>query len=173
MSRTMKMAGAAALVACITMVSAAGADVATLPVVKLHAETDVAAPPAAVWAKITTGNSLVTWCPYWKAEGNMKVNLTKVGDVLDFTDAWGNNGRSIVTFLTKDKELRVAHEPNDGSYMCQSKITLAANDKGTTVQYWEMYTDESEAKDRDATAAKMQTEMANTLAMLKKAAEKK
>ena len=173
MSLRKVIASTAALVACASLFGMALADVTQIPVVKLHTQTEVAAAPAAVWAQLTTGKSMVTWCPYWKAEGNTKVNLTKVGDVLDYTDAWGNNGRSIVTYLAKDKELRVAHEPTDGSYLCQAKIVLEPAGKGTKIHYWEMYTDESEPKDRDATAKKTETEMMNTLAALKKSSEKK
>jgi len=142
-------------------------------VVKLHARAVVQAPPAVVWANLTTGKSLVTWCPYWKGEGNAEVDLGSVGDVLDYSDAWGNNGRSIVTYLDKEKELRIAHEPNDGSYLCQAKIVLMPSARGTQVDYWEMYTDTSNTKDRAATAEKMEAEMSSTLVALRKVAEVK
>lgn len=116
---------------------------------------------------------MVTWCPVWKSPANATIHLTKVGDALDFTDQWGNGGRSIVTYLARNKELRVAHEPNDGSYMCQAKITLTASGAGTAVHYMEQYTDESAAKDFEATAQKMQATMAAMLAALKQGAEKK
>lgn len=142
-------------------------------VVRLHVQTEVAAPPAAVWAHMTTGKNLVTWCPEWKSAENAEVDLTEVGDVLDYTDAWGNGGRSVVTYLEKDKELRVAHEPTKGDYMCQAKLVLTPAGKATTVHYWEQYTDESEPKDLEATAAKMESEMAATLAALKRDVEQK
>jgi hypothetical protein len=41
------------------------------------------------------------------------------------------------------------------------------------VHLWDQYTDESSATDRQATATKMDTELANTLAMLKKGVEGK
>jgi uncharacterized protein YndB with AHSA1/START domain len=148
------------------------ADMKTIPVVQLSAEAVVAAPPAAVWKQLTEGKNLVTWCPVWKAPSNAKVMLTKVGDVLDFTDQWGNGGRSVVTFLAPNKELRVAHEPNDGSYLCQARILLEASGAGTKVTYVESYTDESAEADRKATAEKMTADMAATLAALKAGAEK-
>ena len=57
--------------------------------------------------------------------------LTRVGDVLDYTDEWGNGGRSVVTYLKKNAELRVAHEPASGAYMCQGKLILTTTGEGT------------------------------------------
>jgi hypothetical protein len=165
----------------LALAAAAGAAIATrgmaetkqVPVVRIHHQVDVAAPPAAVWAYLTQGKNLVTWCPEWKAPSNTKVSIAKVGDVLDYSDEWGNNGRSIVTYLVKDKELRVAHEPNKGDYMCQAKFVLGGTGKGTRVDYWEQYTDESPSKDLPYTARKVEGEMKETLAALKKGVERK
>ena len=157
--------------AIVTFCGPAPANVKQVPVVRIHAQTTVAATPAAVWRELTSGKSLVTWCPVWKSPGNAKMNLSKVGDVLDYTDEWGHGGRSIVTYLIRDKELRIAHEPNDGSYLCQAKINLSPSGAGTAVHYTEQYTDESAPQDLEATAQKMQAEMDRTLAALKKAAE--
>ena len=137
--------------------SAVGADGQTrsVPMMRLTASTEIAAPPAAVWAVVTTGRNLVTWCPVWKSVKNGAVNLTRVGDVLEYTDEWGHGGRSIVTYLVKDRELRVAHEPDDGSYVCQARFSIARSGKGSNVTWLEQYTDESVAKDAEATFAKM------------------
>ena len=140
-------------------------------VVRVTAETEIAAPPAAVWTEITAGQSLVTWCPMWKSDANRKIQLDSVGDVLDFTDEYGNGGRSVVTFLSPGAELRVAHEPNDASYMCQARLLLSPTATGTRVTYHEQYTDDSSAEDAAATAAKTETRMAATLAALKAGAE--
>lgn len=160
-----------ALIALVAATSAA-AERMEVPTVRLSSEIEIAAPPAAVWAKLTSGESLVKWCPMWKTEANGKVNLTKVGDTLEFNDSWGNAGRSIVTFYEKDKELRMAHEPANGSYMCQAKMQLTQKGDGTLVRYTEAYTDESSEKDREATAVQATAEMKGTLTALKAAAEK-
>lgn len=168
---TVGFVATAALLAAIATVSMAAHT--QVPVMRFHAQADVAAPASAVWAHLTSGKNLVTWCPVWKSPKNAAVNLMKVGNVLDFTDQWGGGGRSVVTYLVKDKELRVAHEPNKGDYMCQAKIVLTPAAGGTKVDYWEQYTDESAPKDMEATAAKMEADMAATLAAMKKGCEKK
>ncbi|MEO5988204.1 MAG: SRPBCC domain-containing protein [Candidatus Eisenbacteria bacterium] len=144
-----------------------------VPVARIHAQAQVAAPPAAVWAWMTQGKNLVTWCPAWKAPANAKSNISKVGDVLEYSDEWGNGGRSVVTYLRKDKELRVAHEPNKGDYMCQAKVILEPVGSGTLVHVWDQYTDDSPPADAQATAKKMETELANMLAALKKGVQGK
>jgi uncharacterized protein YndB with AHSA1/START domain len=142
-----------------------------IPVVRHTMKGEIAAPPAAVWAQLTKGKNLVTWCPVWKSPANAKVVLAKVGDVLDYTDEYGNGGRSVVTYLVPNKEIRVAHEPNDGSYVCQARLVLTPRGKGTEIEYVEQYTDESAPADLEATAKKMEAEMSETLAALKKGAE--
>ena len=152
---------------------AAFADHTQVPVVRVHAQAQIAAPPTAVWAWMTQGKNLVTWCPQWKAPANAMASITRVGDVLEYTDEWGNGGRSIVTYMVKGKELRVAHEPNKCDYMCQAKFILEPVGAGTRVQLWDQYTDESPATDLQATAQKMETELARTLAALKRGVEGK
>jgi uncharacterized protein YndB with AHSA1/START domain len=144
-----------------------------IPTVCLEAQATIAASPAQIWAYVTTGKNFATWCPMWKSPANAKISLTKVGDTVSFTDQWGNGGRSIVTYVEKDKQLRVAHEPNDGSYMCQSKLTLMPQGKGTMVHYSEMYTDASAPADVAATAGKMNAEIGQSLQAMKAALEKK
>ena len=159
--------------AAAALASSGAAETKQIPVMYLHQQIEVAATPAAVWAYMTHGKSMVAMCPVWKSARNASVNLTKVGDVLDYTDEWGNNGRSVVTTMVKDKELRIAHDPNKGDYMCQAKYVLTPSAKGTVVHYYEQYTDESSPKDMEATAGKMAAEMTQTLAALKKGVEKK
>jgi uncharacterized protein YndB with AHSA1/START domain len=153
------------------VVHAAGAP-RQIPVVRLEVERDVTAPATAVWAQLTLGKNLVTWCPVWKSTANAARRLARVGDVLDYTDAWGHGGRSVVTFLDVNRELRVAHEPNDGSYLCQARVTLTPAAGGTHVRYVEQYTDESSPKDLEATAAKTTSEMNAALTALKQGAER-
>jgi hypothetical protein len=157
--------------ALLAIALASPAPAARVQAMRLTAEADVVASPDAVWDWIANGKNLVTWCPVWKSEENAKVEISKVGDVLDFTDEWGNGGRSVVTYLEKGKELRVAHEPDNGSYVCQSKFTLAPTSTGTHVTWVEQYTDDQPAEAADATAADMQAGMSVTLEALKAGVE--
>lgn len=143
------------------------------PLVRIELTSTINAKPDAVWKWLVKGKNLVTWCPVWKSEANTKVDLSKVGDTLDFTDQWGNGGRSIVTFLIEKKELRVAHEPADGSYLCQSRVVLTPSGSGTNLKWVEQYSDASIAADKAATATKMETDIAANLVALKAAIEKK
>ena len=155
----------------LLLANAATATPARVTTMRLTAETDVAAPPQAVWGWITNGKNLVTWCPVWKSGANAKVRITKIGDVLDFSDEWGNGGRSIVTYVNKNKELRVAHEPDNGSYMCQSKFLIAADASGAHVTWIEQYTEEQPKEAADKNAADMDLQMNATLQALKAGVE--
>lgn len=162
---------AAALLALSALAAPALAAHTQVPVVRFHTETTIAAPPGRVWSSLTAGRNLVTYCPVWKSARNARVTLLHVGDVLDYRDAWGNGGRSIVTYLEKGRELRVAHEPDKGDYMCQAKFVLTPEGKGTRVEYWEQYTDESKDADREATAAKVEADMAAMMSGVKQSCE--
>lgn len=161
------------MVAILAWAGAVAAAPRQIPTVQISAEGQIAAPPVAVWAYMTSGKNAAAWCPEWKSPSNGSVKLEKVGDVLDFTDQWGNKGRSIVTYIMKDRELRVANEPDDGSYMCQTKLVLTSDPGGTKIRYDEQYTDASAPESLKTTAAQVETEMQKTLAALKKAVEKK
>ena len=158
---------AMAAVTALVFTTAARAAHTQVPVTRVHAEAEVMAKPGVVWAHLTTGRNLVTWCPQWKSPKNASVFLTRVGDALDYTDEWGHGGRSVVTYLKRNEELRVAHEPANGDYMCQAKLILTPTERGTKVAMWDQYTDESSPADMAATATKMDKELAETLAALK------
>lgn len=160
----------AVLCAFATNVPASGTD--EVRMVRLTDEIEISAPPADVWTHMTSGASLIAWCPYWRSEANAKATIDNVGDVLEFNDEWGNTGRTVITFVEKAKELRMLHEPADGSYVCHAKLMLKAVGDKTMVSYVEQYTDESKPADAKATAAKMGDQMHATLQALKRSAEK-
>lgn len=140
--------------------------------VRLTDEIQIDAAPSDVWTMMTSGASLIAWCPYWRSEANAKVTITKVGDVLEFQDEWGNTGRTVITFFEAGRELRMAHEPADGSYVCHAQLTLKPDGDRTVVSYVEQYSDESGAADAEATAGKMGEQMSATLQALKRGVEK-
>ncbi len=161
-----QMVAAIALGGAFVAIAAVAAPV-RVTTMRVSAETTIAAPPEAVWNSVTRGESLITWCPAWKSDANRSARIQKVGDVLEFMDAWGNGGRSVVTYLDAAKELRVAHEPNDGSYLCQAKLTLTPDAKGTKVVLLEQYTEEQDAAAADANAKKVEAGLNEMLAALR------
>lgn len=64
--------------------------------VTVQAGAEIAATPAAVWGYIVSGRNMATWCSEWKTAANTSRTLTRVGDVLDYTDSWGHGGRSAI-----------------------------------------------------------------------------
>jgi len=173
MLRKIMTAGLAVSFALIADSAPGLAEMRQVSTVRLHAQAMVNAPPSAIWVHMTRGKNLITWCPMWRSAKNATASLARVGDVLDYSDQWGNGGRSVVTYVIRNKEIRVAHDPTNGSYMCQAKLILEPQGRGTLVHYWEQYTDESAPKDLQATAGKMQSEMDRTLAGLKNEVEKR
>jgi hypothetical protein len=157
--------------AVVAGVSAGLADTKQVPMVTIHSETTITAPPSVVWTYITTGKNFATWCPNWRAAKNAKINITRTGDVLDFIDEWGNGGRSIVTYCVMNRELRVAHEPMKGDYICHGRFLLTPGGGATTLGFWDSYTDSSDAKNLSATMDKMQSAADKSLAAIKQAIE--
>ena len=171
----MSKRSAVCLLAVVVLGAVANASFASskdeVRMVRLTDEVEISAAPADVWLQMTSGASLIAWCPYWRSEANAKVTIEKVGDVLEFNDEWGNTGRTVITFVEKDRELRMVHEPADGSYVCHATLTLKAVGDDTVVSYVEQYTDESKPADASATAVKMGEQMAATLQALKRSIE--
>jgi len=171
MSRRVPAIAVAVLLACAALGRAAAADHRLVTMVQLHSETQIAGTPSAVWTYITSGKNFATWCPEWRTTKNSKMNITRVGDVLEYIDAWGNGGRSVVTYAVQTRELRVAHEPLKGDYVCQAKFLLTRSAGGTKLEFWDAYTDSSSETDREATAQKMQLAADSSLIAVKHGVE--
>ncbi len=133
---------------------------------------EVKAPPAQVWAALTDGAKIQSWYPGWKGATGVK-SLAVMGASIAYKDEWGNPGKSVVLYAMKDKELRLAHVPDDGSYVCQVKFKLEPKGAGTMVTATDQYSDNLDVPlDRD-TAATAKASMMKYLAALKATAEKK
>lgn len=149
------------------------AEIHQVTTIRIHSQVRIDAGAAATWRSLTQGSHFASWMPEWKQPRNARINLVRVGDWLDSVDDWNNKGRSVVTYLSRDRELRLANDPLDGSFMCQTKFLLNSDGAGTTVQLIEQYTDEGSATDARATAAKVQAGMDRSLQSLKAAVEKR
>jgi uncharacterized protein YndB with AHSA1/START domain len=154
-------------------VAADNVSVSKMALVTLDGSIDIAAPPAKVWAALTDADKVQSWCPLWTQPPAGGKSLATPGNTVTFKDEYGNVGKSIVLYAEPMKELRIAHVPDNGSYVCQVKFTLQGGENATTVKVIEQYSDEMNvALDKD-TALKTKNEIAKSLADLKTLAEKK
>jgi uncharacterized protein YndB with AHSA1/START domain len=173
----MRFTFAALALACVSGLAAppAGAQsmqVSKMALVTFDGEAQIQASPQAVWTALTDVKSAQSWCPMWKDAKNPKP-LTSVGAAVAFTDDYGNSGKSVVLFADPAKELRLAHVPDNGSYVCQTRITLTPDGTGTRVHLTEQYSDALDVPVDKDTAAKTKTELEASLVALKTLAEKK
>ncbi|MGH2571540.1 MAG: hypothetical protein ACRDGR_09955 [bacterium] len=136
-----------------------------ITLVRLESRVEIPAPSAKIWARLVRGADLAACWPVWSVPENAERTLAAAGDRLQFTDEWGNQGISVVTFVAPGEQLRIANDPTDGSYLCRTSFVLEPAGSGRTVLRWiESYSDESSAADQAATAAKVQAGMEKTLA---------
>jgi len=142
------------LVAAMSMSASAGSStVSKMALVTIEASADASASPAAVWTALTDPDKAQSWCPYWKDAQNA-MPLSSVGATISYEDEYGNAGQSVVLYADAGKELRLAHVPSDGSYMCQVKIQLTPKGSGTTIHVTEQYSDALDVPlDKDTAAA--------------------
>jgi len=167
MLRRVLFPGLCALLCCAAFTGAARAEMKQIQTARLHSQLHVDAAAAPIWAYATRGSNFEEWMPLWNRPRNARINLVKVGDWLQFIDEWNNKGRSVVTYIERNKELRLANDPEDGSFMCQVKLTLDPDAQGTMVHLYEQYTDESPSGEFNATARKVQAGMDRSLRSLK------
>jgi hypothetical protein len=151
----------------------ARAEVKQVMTARIRSQISIQAPAAPIWLYATQGRNFAAWMPEWNQPRNAKINLVKVGDWLDSVDEWNNKGRSVVTFADRNREIRIANDPLNGSFMCQTRLRLDPGPEGTIAQLTEQYTDESQPADFSATALKMQAAMDRALAALKAGVERR
>lgn len=148
-----------------------GATVSKMALITIEGSMQINAAPAAVWSALTDADKVQQWCPYWK-DAAAAQPLSKVGQTIKYTDNWGNVGKSVVIYAKASEELRLAHVPDDGSYVCQAKFVLQPKGSATVVAVTEQYSDALDVPtDRD-TAAQAKKEIEGYMAALKTIAEK-
>ena len=153
--------------ACLALAGASRAEMKQITTVRLHSQIHVDAAAQAIWLFATRGSNFEEWMPMWNRPRDARINLVKVGDWLQFVDEWNNKGRSVVTYISRNKEVRLANDPEDGSFMCQIKLSLDSDAQGTNVHLYEQHTDENTAAELNATAQKVQASMDRELHSLK------
>lgn len=133
---------------------------------------EVKAAPAQVWTALTEIDKMKAWYPGWKNVAATARPLAAVGQMLDYVDEWNNAGKTVVLFLAKNQELRIAHVPNDGSYVCQLKFKLEPKGVSTLVTVVDQYSDALDVPTDKDTALLAKNGMMKYLAALKAVAEK-
>lgn len=133
---------------------------------------EIKAAPAQVWAALTEIDKMKAWYPGWKNAVATTKPLAAVGQMLDYVDEWNNAGKTVVLFFAKNQELRLAHTPNDGSYVCQLKFKLEVKGASTVVTAVDQYSDGLDVPVDKDTALIAKNGMMKYLAALKAVVEK-
>jgi carbon monoxide dehydrogenase subunit G len=101
-------------------------------------EITINASPQAVWAVLTDVQKVGSALNF-EYKGAPK-KLEKVGDNVQLK-VWGDTGTYILIYAKPGSELRYVWEPDNATYICQERWTLAPSGKGTKVTYEERYTE--------------------------------
>jgi uncharacterized protein YndB with AHSA1/START domain len=128
---------------------------------------ELKAAPADVWKVLTTWEGFGTLTGFRPADAQK--GFSKVGDSVT-AQVWDDTGTLVVTGLVPQKELRVSWEPDNASYLCAKRILVKPSAAGTTLEYWDRYTDDQ--PDADQTAKKVVTDTAQHVAAFRKMVEK-
>jgi uncharacterized protein YndB with AHSA1/START domain len=173
MRRIMVLLILVCLAAGVTVVVADDVTVSKMALMTFNGATEIAAPPAKVWSALTDADKVQSWCPMWTQPPMGAKSLASMGATVAFKDEYGNTGKSVVIYVDPTKELRLAHVPDNGSYVCQVKFILEGKGGATVVKVTEQYSDAMDVPtDRD-TALTTKNEIAKSLSDLKVMAEKK
>jgi len=161
-----------ALATCVPA-TVSGAEISKMALVGIDVTTEVDAPAARVWSILTDPAQAPSWCPLWSSPGSTAERLDEVGSTIHYRDEYGNEGRSVILYVEAPRELRIAHVPDNGSYVCQASIKLVANGRKTTLAVTEQYSDQLDVPiDRD-TATSTRDTIEKYVAALKSLAESK
>ena len=128
---------------------------------------EVKAPPASVWTALTSWEGFGALTGF-QPTGPEK-RFSKVGDSVA-AQVWDDKGTLVVTGLVPQKELRVTWEPANASYLCAKRVVLKPSATGTTLEYWDRYTDDQ--PNADETARKVVADTASHVAAFRKLVEK-
>jgi len=130
---------------------------------------EVKATPTRVWATLTSLEGFGTLTGFQPQAGQKLSAFSKVGDHL-LAQVWDDRGRLIVTEFVPMRELRVAWEPEKGHYLCQKRAVLSPSGAGTSVEYWDRYTDDQ--SNADDTAKQVAADTEKHIEAFKKLAER-
>jgi len=128
---------------------------------------ELKAPPSAVWTALTS------WEGFGALTGFQPTgperSFSKVGDSTA-AQVWDDKGTLVVTGLVREKELRVTWEPATASYLFAKRVVLNPSAGGTTLEYWDRYTDDQ--PNADETARTVARDTVQHVAAFRKMVEK-
>jgi uncharacterized protein YndB with AHSA1/START domain len=128
---------------------------------------ELKAAPADVWKVLTTWEGFGALTGFRPTDAQK--SFSKVGESVT-AQVWDDTGTLVVTGLVPQKELRVSWEPDNASYLCAKRILVKPSAAGTTLEYWDRYTDDQ--PDAEQTAKKVVTQTAQHVAAFRKMVEK-
>lgn len=151
-------------------VTAQTATTSKMALITIRASVEIEAPIDNVWAAITQTDLAHAWYPGWKnAQG--ATSLNRVGNTIRFDDGYGNSGLSVVLYVDPGAELRVAHAPDNGSYICEVKFKLSQRPGKIIVEVTEQYSDDLAVPIDKDTAQMTKQEIEGYLGVLKTLSE--
>lgn len=100
--------------------------------------TTIKAAPAVVWAQLTDAQNLSKVLDYEYTGPAFK--FSRLGDNVRMT-SMGDTGTLILTYIKPGSELRYTWEPDNGSYICQQRWTVAPDGKMVKATLIERYTE--------------------------------
>ena len=130
-------------------------------------EIVIDAPPEKIWATLTNLKDFCAIMDFEFQSGKEQVAAT--GDTARMK-VWSDACTYLVTYVATNKELRLAVEPDNASYICQKRWLLTPEGKSTRVRLIDRYTESGE---QSAESLRQQVEAwKGSLAHLKAMAEK-
>ncbi len=156
-SRRRFVGAAAAALLAVVATSAAPAPAAradVLPVRKsalvvIPSRLEVKAPPARVWAALTSVKGFCALTGFTPDAASKGHAFARLGDHAR-AGIWSDRGTLVVTGWVPMKELRVAWEPENASYVCEKRILLAKTAAGTSLDILDRYSDDQPKVDETA-----------------------
>jgi len=157
---------------CTFLIHAAFAQVGEVKkttLVTIPGTFEIKAPVDRVWKLISTADSFGVLSGFQPSEKSKR--LGTVGASVS-ASIWNDKGRLVTTYSDPEKELRVTWEPEGGHYLCAKRIVLTPSTNGTTVKYWDRYTDDQPADSVEKTLKQTTEETRKAIAAFIALAEK-